>query len=47
MNQGRALQSVAGALTGQTLPRDAAQFSINKGDEGLSGGCIPFAPLKE
>ena len=47
MNQGRALQSVVGALTGQTVPRDAAKFFINKGDEGLSGGCIPLAPLKE
>ncbi len=47
VNQGRALQSVVGALTGQTVPRDAAKFFINKGDEGLSGGCIPLAPLKE
>ncbi len=47
MNKGRALQSVIGALTGQTVPRDAAKFFINKGDEGLPGRCIPMAPLQE
>jgi hypothetical protein len=47
MDQGCALQGVVGGLAGQTVPRQAAKFVVNKRDKRFASGRIAVTPPEQ